>query len=120
MKFLFIVSLILTGVIGSYAKQSKLKTFLRPALAENASDFDKTACVAFDSTAKICQRLTDDDNGGAKFFVQRSGETVGKWKSAVFLGDTTDYKVFSGDLDNDGRIELIVANRTAISNGIGD
>ncbi len=119
MKFPFIVSLILIGIVGSYANQSKLKNYPRPALEENAPGLDKTACVALDAAARICQGLIDDDNGGAKVIVQRSDETVGEWKSEVFLGDATDFKVFSGDLDNDGQIELIVANRTAVSNGMG-
>ena len=80
---------------------------------------EKAACVTLDSATKICQGLTEEAATGAKFVVMRNGETIGEWESEVFLGETADYQVFKGDLDADGRDELVVANRNGVSNGMG-
>ena len=119
MKCLLIISLLFTSVICGYATQSQLQTFPRPAAAKDLPGLDKMACVSLESLAKVCQGLTDEVSSGAKFVVTQNGETVSQWQSDVFLGETTDYQVFRGDLDADGRDELIVANRTAVSNGLG-
>lgn len=82
---------------------------------------DKAACVALNSAARVCQGLieeTEETKVGAKFVIEKNGAIVGEWRSEVFLGETADFQVYSGDLDADGRDELIVANRNAISNGI--
>lgn len=102
-----------------YIAQSGLKTFPRPELTENISGLEKAACVALDSEAKICQGLTEDSITGSKFIVWRGGEKVCEWESAVFLGETADYKIFQADLDADGSDEIVVANRTAVTNGMG-
>ena len=119
MRIILSILIILTGITFCYADQSKLKTFPRPELTEATSGLEKAACVTLDSATKICQGLTEDAATGAKFVVTRNGEMVGKWESEVFLGETADYQVFKGDLDADGRDELVVANRNGVSNGMG-
>jgi hypothetical protein len=119
LRSLIIVSIILTGITFCYADQSKLTTFPRPEIVKDASVLEKPACVSLDSSTKICQGLAEDAASGAKFVVMRNDETVGEWESEVFLGETADYQVFRGDLDADGRDELVVANRNGISNGMG-
>jgi hypothetical protein len=43
---------------------------------------------------------------------------VGTWAGNAFLAETSDFEVLTGDLDNDRKPELIVANHDGTSNGI--
>lgn len=119
MKSLFTVSLILIGAVCCYAGQTNLKILPPPEPARDVAGFEKTACVAVDSAVKICQGLTEDAATGAKIFIDNETERISEWASETFLGETADFQVLRGDLDGDERDEIVVANRTAVSNGMG-
>src|SRR4029079_16987389 len=49
----------------------------------------------------------------------RDAKNVGTWAGNAFLAETSDFEVLTGDLDNDRKPELIVANHDGTSNGLG-
>ena len=78
--------------------------------------YDKGSCIALPKSIRICKFLSDDKD---TFLVQKDGKSVGTWPGNAYLGETFDFEVLTGDLDNDRKPELIVANHDGTSNGLG-
>lgn len=98
----------------SHAQTSKLIKSQAPAPATVAG-YDKGHCIALPKNIRICKLLSDDKD---TFLVERDGQRVGTWPGKAFLAETSDFEVLTGDLDNDGQPELIVANHEGTSNGM--
>src|SRR5215813_1350987 len=51
--------------------------------------------------------------------LEKNGSMVGKFETTTYNGGASRFEVLRGDLDGDGKAELIIANRDGVSNGIG-
>ncbi len=85
-------------------------------MAATVEGYDKGHCIALVKNIRICKLLSDDKN---TFLVQKDDESVGTWPGNAYLAETSDFEVLTGDLDNDRKPELIVANHDGTSNGLG-
>ncbi len=99
----------------SYAQANNLTKLEAPVTA-TIEGYDKGHCVAVPKNIRICKLLSDEKD---TFLVQKDGKNVGTWPGDASLGETSDFEVLTGDLDNDRRPELIVANHDGTSNGLG-
>ena len=106
--------LILVLAATAHAQASKLTKFGAPMVA-SVEGYDKGHCISLPKNVRICKLLSDDKD---TFLVQRDGRSVGTWPGNASLGETSDFEVLTGDLDNDRKPELIVANHDGTSNGI--
>ena len=111
-RVLLVLIVVLTS--NSYVQSSKLKKFPAPVVA-SIEGYEKGHCIALPKKVRICKLLADDKD---TFLVQRDGKNVGTWAGNAFLAETSDFEVLTGDLDNDRKPELIVANHDGTSNGI--
>lgn len=111
LSFLLIVLIAATA----HAQPSKLTKSAQPVPA-SVEGYDKGHCIALPKNVRICKLLADDKD---TFLVQKDGKSVGTWPGTASLGETSDFEVLTGDLDNDRKPELIVANHDGTSNGIG-
>ena len=110
------LALLLIFVLAStaHAQTSKLIKLGAPAPA-SVEGYDKGHCIAV-KNIRICKLLSDDKD---TFLVQKDGKNLGTWSGIAFLAETSKFEVLTGDLDNDGKPELIVANNDGMSNGLG-
>jgi len=60
-----------------------------------------------------------DGHGGAQLVLERPGQPRKTWVSSNFMGNTEEFEAWRGDLDGDGREELVLATLDAISNDMG-
>lgn len=109
-----VLALIIVLTSTSYAQPSKLTKFGAP-VAAGVEGYDKGHCIAL-KNIRICKLLSDEKD---TFLVQKDGRNVGTWPGTAFLAETDDFEVLMGDLDNDRKPELIVANHDGTSNGLG-
>ena len=111
------VSILLIVVLTStsYAQTGRLTKSKAPAPAP-VEGYDKGHCVTLPKGIRICKLLSDDKD---TFLVERDGRSVGTWPGSTYLAETSDFEVLAGDLDNDRKPELIVANHDGTSNGLG-
>ena len=72
-------------------------------------------CVAFRNRIRVCKVLSESD---ALFLIEKDGKLLGTWPAISFLGETDDFEVLRGDLDGNGKLELIIANRDATGVGM--
>lgn len=110
-----VLFLIIALSFGSYAQTNKLIKLAAPVQA-NVEGYDKGHCIELPKSIRICKLLSDDKD---TFLVQKEGKSVGTWPGNASLGETSDFEVLTGDLDNDRNPELIVANHDGTSNGLG-
>ena len=110
------LALLLIVVLTStaYAQTSKLRKSAAP-VAASVEGYDRGHCVALPKKVRICKLLSEDKD---TFLVQKDGKSVGTWPGSTYVGETSDFEVLTGDLDNDRKPELIVANHDGTSNGI--
>ena len=110
------LSLLLIIVLAAtaYAQTSKLIKYQEP-LPASVEGYDRGHCVKLPEKVRICKLLSDAKD---TFLVERDGKALGTWPGNAFLGETSDFEVLTGDLDNDRKPELIVANHDSTSNGI--
>ena len=106
--------LIVVLAVTTYTQPSKLSKLAAPVPA-SVEGYDKGHCIAL-KNIRICKLLSDDKD---TFLVQKDGKNVGTWPGTAFLAETSDFEVLTGDLDNDRKPELIVANHDGSSNGLG-
>ncbi len=80
---------------------------------------EESACVTWAGGLRVC-KVKEPDARDGKFIVQKSGKTWGSWEAQISVySDTKSYEVMEIDLDGNGTNEIIVAEFTAQSNGIG-
>ena len=111
------LSLLLIVVLAStaFAQSARLSKQGTP-VAATVEGYDKGHCIALPKSIRICKLLADDKD---TFLVQKDGKNLGSWPGNAYLGETSDFEVLTGDLDDDRRPELIVANHDGTSNGLG-
>jgi len=109
------VILVLVLASAAFAQSARLVKHRAP-VAATVEGYDKGHCVALPKNIRICKLLSDDKD---TFLVQKDGKNVGTWPGTASLGETSDFEVLTGDLDNDRRPELAVANHDGTSNGLG-
>lgn len=111
------LSLLLIVVLAStaFAQPNRLSKSGAPVPASVAG-YDKGHCITLPKNIRICKLLSDDKD---TFLIEKDGKSVGAWPGNASLGETSDFEVLSGDLDNDRKPELIVANHDGTSNGLG-
>lgn len=108
------VALLAALVVDAYPQPSRL---IKGPLPEPASiGTYKGHCVSMPSAIRICKLLSDRED---IVLVEKDGKRVGSWPASAYLGETADFEVLRGDLDGDGRPELIVSNRDSSSAGMG-
>jgi hypothetical protein len=66
---------------------------------------------------RVCKTVSDA--GGVDFVFDVNASQIGKWPTSTYTGGGSRFEVLKGDLDGDGRDELIVANLHTVSNGMG-
>ncbi len=64
---------------------------------------------------RACKCVTEE---GTFVAVSLHGRKVGAVSVSAFLGQTDDFEVSRGDLDGDGRAEVVVASRDTTSSGV--
>jgi hypothetical protein len=111
-RVLLVLIVVLTPT--AYAQTSKLTKAGAPVPA-TVPGYDRGHCIALPKNIRICKLLSDDKD---TFLVEKDGKSVGTWPGNAFLAETSDFEVLTGDLDNDRKPELIVANHDSTSNGI--
>src|ERR1044071_9334728 len=112
-RVLLVLIVVLTS--NSYAQPIKLTKSHAP-VETSVDGYHKGHCIALPKNIRICKLLSDDKD---TFLVQKDGKNVGTWPATAFLADTSRFEVLIGDLDNDRKPELIVANNDGTSNGLG-
>lgn len=98
----------------SYAQSPRLTKAAQPVQA-NLDSYFKAHCVSLPQGVRVCKGLSDP---GDAFVLERDGTRIGTWPGIAQLGETSDFEVLQGDLDNDGHRELIVANLESTSVGM--
>ena len=91
--------LILVLASAAFAQSARLVKHRAPAAA-TVEGYDKGHCIALAKSIRICKLLSDDKD---TFLVQTDGKNVGTWPGTASLGETSDFEVLTGDLDNDRR-----------------
>ncbi len=81
----------------------------------NVAGYEKAHCVSLPQGIRVCKGLAESDNA---FVLDKDGKRIGTWPGIASLGETSDFEVLQGDLDNDGQRELIVANHDSTSVGV--
>jgi len=99
----------------SSAQSSTLRKASPPTPATVAG-YDKAHCVSVPTNIRVCKGLSDS---GDALLLEKNGTRIGTWPGVASLGETSDFEVLQGDLDNDGKPELIVSNHDSTSNGMG-
>jgi hypothetical protein len=99
----------------AFAQTSRLTKHRAPVTAA-IEGYDKGSCVTLPGNIRICKALSDDKD---TFLVEKDGKRIGTWPGNAYLGETSDFEVLTGDLDNNRKPELIVANHDGTSNGLG-
>ena len=98
----------------SSAQSSGLSKASPPAPA-NILGYHRAHCVSLTQGVRICKALSDSEDA---FVLEKDGTRVGIWPAMASLGETSDFEVIQGDLDDDGQRELIVANHDSTSQGM--
>lgn len=111
------LSLLLIVVLAStaFAQSARLIKHGAP-VPVTIEGYEKGHCIALPKNVRICKLLSDDKD---TFLVQKDGKGVGTWPGNAYLAETSDFEVLTGDLDDDRKPELIVANHDGTSNGLG-
>ncbi len=98
-----------------HAQSRKLVVAESPKSA-TVEGYEQGHCVALRNRVRVCKVLSQED---ALFLIEKDDKTLGSWGADTYLGETDDFKVVQGDLDEDRKSELIIANRDSTSVGIG-
>jgi hypothetical protein len=98
-----------------HAQSRKLVVAESPRSA-TVEGYEVGHCVCLRNRIRICKVLSEE---GALFVIEKDGKTLGAWGANTYLGETDDFKVMHGDLEDDRKPELIIANRDSTSVGIG-
>jgi len=98
-----------------HAQSRKLIVAESPKSA-TVEGYERGHCVALRNRIRVCKVLSEED---ALFLIEKDGKTLGTWGANTYLGETDDFKVMYGDLEDDRKPELIIANRDSTSVGIG-
>src|SRR5262245_16012850 len=92
--------------------------FFRYVAPEEPSNtpYERTHCVDIDNGMRVCKHISQSETF---FAIEKNGSMVGKFETTTYNGGASRFEVLRGDLDGDGKAELIIANRDGVSNGIG-
>jgi hypothetical protein len=95
----------------------------RPALvlADTATDAQvpgcvRSQCIALPDGRRVCTCLNDSTN---VMRVEAGGRIIQQWPADYSSGWAGSLRVLTGDLDGDGRAEMIVSDLVDMSNGLG-
>ena len=113
-KALLCLALLLIASQQSYAQTSRLIKASPPTPATIAG-YDKAHCASVPSGIRVCKGLSESLDA---LVLEKDGSRAGTWPGIASLGETSDFEVIQGDLDNDGKPELIVSNHDSTSNGM--
>lgn len=109
--------LLILAVAAMVHAQSRKLVIADPPKKTTIEGYDPPGhCVALRNGVRICKVLSESD---ALFLIEKNGKTLGTRRTDAYIGETEDYRVMQGDLDGDGKRELIIANRDATSAGLG-
>ena len=114
-KFLVCASLLVVTLQQTFAQSSKLSQPGQPILTK-LDGYERAHCISVHEGIRICKGLSDSLD---TFVLEKDGTRVLTWPGIASLGETADFLVLEGDLDNDRHRELIVANHDSVSNGMG-
>lgn len=110
------ISLLILVAFGMHlhAQPRKLTKLGEPRPATIAG-YERAHCVAITKSMRVCKALSESAD---EFVVEKDGKRLGSWPASAEMGETGDFEVLRGDLDGDGKAELIVANHDGTSNGM--
>jgi hypothetical protein len=78
----------------------------------------EAACVDVREGEQVCE-CWHESGGGVKLALERHGSIVSEWSASPHWFATPDaFTVLTGDLDGDGKAEIVVANLEGASNGM--
>ena len=78
--------------------------------------FEPVHCAEIAGGLRVCKHITEAETF---FALEKHGAVLGKWPAVTYNGGTSRFEALKGDLDGDGEDEIIVANCTGVTNGIG-
>jgi hypothetical protein len=89
------------------------------ALPSSPDQHSSAQWVDVDRDTKLWVRLMEaQDEAPAEYVLERGGAAIQRWPKPSMFADSP-FHVLIGDLDRDGRPELVVASLGGVSNGIG-
>jgi len=110
-----IIALLAVVVIDVYPQSRKLikAPSPQPVIVKG---YVRGHCVSLPNSNRVCKLLSERED---IFLIEKDGKRLGSWPTSAYLGETSDFEVLRGDLDGDGRLELIVSNHDTTSVGMG-
>jgi len=91
-------------------------SFPAPVEAPSAN-WRAAACTGLEGT-QVCKFATRAEAANDMMVVERPDGRRVEWPVATWMSTVTDFVVLQHDLDGDGRVELIVANRASEASGV--
>lgn len=80
---------------------------------------EMAACAAGPQGWQLCKCLSADSVHDARFVLQQQGRRVRQWQGEAFFGSIDDFQAAWLDADGDGQPQLLLANRTGETMGMG-
>jgi hypothetical protein len=96
-----------------------LKRYVAPEAVYEDNRNLRPHCVDIGRGMRVCKRLEDSATWDIVFTIEHGGTVLGKWPSSTYNGGTSFFDVLRGDIDANGDEEVIVANLSGISCGMG-
>ncbi len=88
-----------------------------PAPTEPATTpFERSHCAEIGNGLRVCKHISDAE---IFFAIEKNGRVLGKWPASTYNGGTSMFEVLRGDIDRDKDDEIIVADCSGVTNGIG-
>ena len=83
---------------------------------EGQIKYERTHCANLENGLRVCKYITESETF---FALERNGQRLGRWPAATYNGGTSRFEVLQGDLDGDRASEIVVADCSGVTNGIG-
>jgi hypothetical protein len=93
----------------------KLSRYLAPA-EPPTTPFERVHCAEMGNGIRVCKHIS---HVVTFFAIERDDTVLGKWPASTYNGGTSWFEVLKGDIDGDRDDEIIVANCSGVTNGIG-
>src|SRR5690349_6468290 len=98
--------LLILAVSAQVHAQSRKLIIAEAPQSATVEGYEQGHCVALRHRIRVCKVLSQE---GALFLIEKEGKTLGTWGADTYIGETQDFEVMHGDLDEDRKPELIIA-----------
>jgi hypothetical protein len=96
-----------------------LKRYVAPEAVYDDNTKLLPQCVDIGGGMRVCKRLKDSATWDIVFTIEQGGKFLGQWPSSTYNAGLSFFDVLRGDIDANGDEEIIVANRSGVSCGMG-